>query len=189
MDTAATVRDFLRSGVVRNAVNFPSLPAGGTAAAAALDSAGGSAGRACRPRWARPPASRPRRALLRSAGRKPGRRRPGRERGGRRAATNPFERRLDRQRPRRCARRAASISSSRAARARAITPDCSPSSCRPTRASGGSKARCSSRTACGSSRSGRSTSKRRSAGRCSSSRTTINQASSARSGRSSAATR
>ncbi len=26
-DTAATVRDFLRSGVVRNAVNFPSLPA------------------------------------------------------------------------------------------------------------------------------------------------------------------
>ena len=99
LDTAAAVRDFLRDGVVRNAVNFPSVHpdelqrlqpwirlADQLAAivaqmgAARIEAIGA--------------------ALLRRAGRQPGRRRPRLERRGRRAAADPVGRRLDRQRAR-----------------------------------------------------------------------------------------
>ena len=100
LDTAATVRDFLRDGVVRNAVNFPSMHPDelqrlqpwirlvGSAGARSSSQMGAGAHRGAR------------RPLLRRARREPRRRRAGRERGGRRAAADPVGRRLDRERAR-----------------------------------------------------------------------------------------
>ena len=56
-ETAATVRDFLRDGMVRNAVNFPVDSSRRAPAAAAVDPAVGSASAAWRRRWG-PRASR-----------------------------------------------------------------------------------------------------------------------------------
>ncbi len=97
LDTAAAVRDFLRDGVVRNAVNFPSVQpeelqrlqpwirlAESLAAIVVAD------GRGAR--------RDDRAALLRRARRQPRRRNPRVERGGRRAAADSVGRRVDRER-------------------------------------------------------------------------------------------
>ena len=100
LETAATVRDFLRDGTVRNAVNFPSMPADELHRLQPwirlADSLGAIAAQ-MGPRAGR----LDRRAVLRRARREPERRRARRQRHRRRAAADSFERRVDRERPRR----------------------------------------------------------------------------------------
>ena len=165
LDTAAAVRDFLRDGVVRNAVNFPSIQPAElqrlqpwirlTESLAAIVTQMGPAR-----------LQGDRAALLRRAGRKPRHRHPRRERGSGRAAPDSFGRRLDRERPRRRARTRHRDHRDAEHARRVTTRASSRSSCTRAMANGGPKARCSSRTARGWSRCGASRSKRRWPARC-----------------------
>ena len=165
LDTAAAVRDFLRDGVVRNAVNFPSVhpdelqrlqpwvrladiwrrssrrwaPRGSRRSACATTA-----------RW---PTAAPSDVL-------------GGERRGRRAAADSVGRRVDRQRPRgRPRARHRDHRVAQHARA-ALHQPASRSSCTRATANAGPRARCSSRTARGWCRCAASTSRRRSPARC-----------------------
>ena len=119
LETAATVRDFLRDGMVRNAVNFPSMPPDELQRLQPWIRLADRARRDRRRRWARRASRRIGVRYYGALAESRERRRAGRERRRRRAAADSVERRLDRERARRRARRAASTSSSRAARGRA----------------------------------------------------------------------